>query len=866
MKKTLLLTTILLASLSLWAQVSIPNGGFEKWSITKWSDPTFYMGSNSQNISKGDPINVMQTDSAYHGKYAVQLSTVLSGTDTVAAYFIDGNPGNTNITGGIPYSQKATGIRFYYKYRRINAKDSGLVLAIFKKAGTTIGGAEIKLDTAKNYKLNYTAISLPFAPDSIVFGAVSSCNVINNGQGYPGSVLIIDSVTFTGVSSQPAELNGDFESWQNDSLEQPQLWSINNLLQNSAPLQTTDAYTGTYALQLSTSLGGNADSAFPEQAATGFFQQHGGIAGGYPFANQQDTLEFYYKYLPAASDDSATVNITFKKNGVPLTYQAGKWLPKATSYTKVHIPFNIGSIPDSVIVTFQSSKRWPGAPKYAGAILKIDNVRFFSQSVPLVAGFNQTGLVVCSGNSVTFTDTTQNAPASWNWTFAGGSPSTSSLQNQSVTYSTPGTYIAKLVVTNSAGSDSIIKNISVVTFPPVNLSGDTSICKGSSTIIGISGADTYTWSTGSTNDTINVVNPAITATYSVHAVAAGGCYSNKTFHIIVNPLPVANFTATSACLGTATQFTDGSTVSSGTIVKWNWQFGDLTTAATQNPTHTYGTAGVFPAMLTITSNNGCLDSLGEGVTVNPTPTVTVSAGPPSICSGNSTTLTATGSGTTFAWIPATGLSATTGSTVTASPATTTTYTNVTTNSFGCKDTTTVTVMVNPTPTVNVTHTGSDTICNGGFLICPLPTGATTYNWIPSSSVTTSGSSVTLAPSATTTYTVDGTGSDGCVGSATITVYVNNCTGIVNIANTQQISVYPNPSNGIFNCELQITNDESKHAIKVYNVLGEVVYSENSITGSKFSVNLSDKSPGIYFYQLLDVNGNIIDTGKLIITE
>ncbi len=93
---------------------------------------------------------------------------------------------------------------------------------------------------------------------------------------------------------------------------------------------------------------------------------------------------------------------------------------------------------------------------------------------------------VCAGNTLGFADKSWNTAATaWNWTFQGGTPSTSNIQNPVIQYNTPGTYDVKLVVSNSAGSDSLIKvgiivvkpNTAVIqspnyaeTFPPnVNL-------------------------------------------------------------------------------------------------------------------------------------------------------------------------------------------------------------------------------------------------------------------------------------------------------------------------------------------------------------------------------------------------------------
>jgi len=76
---------------------------------------------------------------------------------------------------------------------------------------------------------------------------------------------------------------------------------------------------------------------------------------------------------------------------------------------------------------------------------------------PPVANFSGNPTTVMQGNSVTFTDTSSNAPTSWSWSFSGGTPSTSTAQNPVVTYNSLGTYDVTLTVTNSAGTDTETK-------------------------------------------------------------------------------------------------------------------------------------------------------------------------------------------------------------------------------------------------------------------------------------------------------------------------------------------------------------------------------------------------------------------------
>jgi PKD repeat protein len=75
-----------------------------------------------------------------------------------------------------------------------------------------------------------------------------------------------------------------------------------------------------------------------------------------------------------------------------------------------------------------------------------------------IADFFSDAQTICSGSTITFSDQSFNGtPTTWNWTFSGGNPASSSSQNPSVVYNTPGVYPVTLTVSNSAGSDDITK-------------------------------------------------------------------------------------------------------------------------------------------------------------------------------------------------------------------------------------------------------------------------------------------------------------------------------------------------------------------------------------------------------------------------
>ncbi|NIO80977.1 MAG: PKD domain-containing protein [Candidatus Aminicenantes bacterium] len=77
--------------------------------------------------------------------------------------------------------------------------------------------------------------------------------------------------------------------------------------------------------------------------------------------------------------------------------------------------------------------------------------------------------------------------------------------------------------------------------------------------------------------------------------------------------PIADFTYTTSDL--TVNFTDTSTDPDGTVVGWDWNFGDGNTSTLQNPTHTYAAGGTYTVTLTVTDNDGATDSISKDVTV-----------------------------------------------------------------------------------------------------------------------------------------------------------------------------------------------------------------------------------------------------------
>ncbi|MBS1635523.1 MAG: T9SS type A sorting domain-containing protein [Bacteroidetes bacterium] len=503
---------------------SVPNGGFENWIVTSYENPLNYQSSNQEEKNgQTNVVNAIKTNDAYHGSYAIQLTTVAANNDTLFAYFANGNPGSNPPTGGVPISQKPNGLRVYYK-SNINTGDTALILLYFKKLGTTIGTYLYKIGaTHATYTLFNPTFSpaLPVTPDTVIFAAASS-NAFAN-FGIPGNMLQLDSLSFTGITSQPAMLNGDFESWQTLSSYKLNGWSLGGGYQ-----RTTDVYSGSYALELQTSAPGFGDNSPRMGSAVDGISAPGTTKGGYPFPNQVDTLFLYYKYLPADPTDSAAVYLNFKKNGV-FNYGVNKYLGLSAVYKLAKIPINAPSQPDSLLIFLNSSRTYPTPANYIGSDFKIDNMYLKSQMLPVSSFTLPSG--GCVGQAVQLTDNSANMANSWNWIMAGGSPSSSISQNPVVTYSSVGTKTITMIATNQFGSGTPVSHTITIYSIPSVIATNTTICGGNSATITASGATTYSWNTGSTAASISA-SPTVTTVYTVTGTS-NGCSNTTTGSINV---------------------------------------------------------------------------------------------------------------------------------------------------------------------------------------------------------------------------------------------------------------------------------------------------------------------------------------------
>jgi gliding motility-associated-like protein len=122
------------------------------------------------------------------------------------------------------------------------------------------------------------------------------------------------------------------------------------------------------------------------------------------------------------------------------------------------------------------------------------------------------------------------------------------------------------------------------------------------------------------------------ATYQCTLVVTAnqGCTDTLVKDIVVSPNPAVNFSYDPDCEGSPMTFTDLTTISSGSLASWVWQFGDGSNPSyAQNPAHVYPVDGWYVVTLTVTSDSNCAVSFEDSVEVFSIPIVQFES--PEVC-------------------------------------------------------------------------------------------------------------------------------------------------------------------------------------------------------------------------------------------
>ncbi|MDT8411443.1 MAG: S8 family serine peptidase [Vicingaceae bacterium] len=454
-----------------------------------------------------------------------------------------------------------------------------------------------------------------------------------------------------------------------------------------------------------------------------------------------------------------------------------------------------------------------------------------------VAEFTANVTTINAGSSVTFTDLSTFSPTTWSWNFdnqslGGVVPATANTQGpHTVTYNNVGLYEVSLTVTNANGNDTETKTNYINVVQPGTceiIDMDTTSVPfhfGWTPVIYTPAAPQtgFVAGTNSFNDRakLNYYNSTQTSGFNyligTYIWFARAATNTPTKTVDVNVYDGTGGTV-GALLGTKTlsmsyilanapgipfiEFDNPISLPVSGEVFVGVRFANLNIAV-----------GDTLAIVTNTQNESNPNTAWEqwsdntwhpyngagawGLSVshyffpwltNDTTAISLTATPTSICAGEMVHYDATGSTSqdTLLWsFP--GMNPTNSSNVIDSvlystPGTYTTYLEIIGGGCSRYRIDSVTITVNPAPTISITST-ADTICAGSSVTLTA-TGGTSYLWTPGGQTT---NAITVSPTSTTTYNVAGT-SGGCTDNGFITIYVMNLPTVANATVTPSTTI------------------------------------------------------------------------------
>ncbi|MFZ4402294.1 MAG: gliding motility-associated C-terminal domain-containing protein, partial [Bacteroidales bacterium] len=410
---------------------------------------------------------------------------------------------------------------------------------------------------------------------------------------------------------------------------------------------------------------------------------------------------------------------------------------------------------------------------------------------------------ICKWNSVLLNHSNVQYPCIWS--------TNDTTQSISVIPTQTTTYFLTASENNISCKDSV--KITVINSPQLTLGNDTAICQGQSITLQASQIfNSYLWSTGVTTQSINV---NATGNYWLKGINASGCNGYDTIIVTVNPIPVIQVLPAnpSICKEDTITLT---ALSNLTATTYSWNNGGNTNTIKVSPANT-------TTYTVIGTRNSCKDTAIVNVIVNPIPVVAILPTNPSICKGESITLTASSNlpSTIYTWS-----NAATTTTINVSPVNTASY-FVVGSLNSCKDTAYINLTVKPLPVLAVSA-DKNPICEGESTILTVGSNmpSTTYVW--NNNVT--GNTLSVAPTNSAYYYVTGTASN-CHDTSGITI---------NVINQQSINLGDD--------DYLCVGDEK--TLNANNLLGVFLWS-NGTSGNTMILN----EPGVFWLRV-DNNGCI----------
>jgi gliding motility-associated-like protein len=411
--------------------------------------------------------------------------------------------------------------------------------------------------------------------------------------------------------------------------------------------------------------------------------------------------------------------------------------------------------------------------------------------------FSYTAQIACQPTTITFTAHTQNN-VSFIWDFSDGNTIATTDSVVSHVYTIAGDFVPKVILVDASGCSVPIFGATTITVmavdvnfhPDIHLFCDSGSVNFQNNTVSNDLITNYAWDFGD-GTTSNLQQPThqynLPGIYTVKLFAntQQGCSDSLTLTdtVRVQASPhIAILGDTAACTPALINFSGN--ILNGSLLNWQWNFGNGQTATVQNPlSQSYTTPAIYNVLCKVVDNYGCKDSVVKAVNIHPLPNINAGTDV-KICQGSSTQLNATGANA-YLWSPGIGLSSTTIANPIAWPTDTTTYTVRGTTQFGCVKTDSVTINVRQPFALTVSQ--GDSLCVGESAQISAG-GADQYIWSPATGLDHPNNASTKAtPVTTTQYKVVAKDNDNCFTDTAAVLIIVSPLPTVNACNDLTIS-------------------------------------------------------------------------------
>lgn len=371
------LFALLIAANSFGQYGQIENGTFENWS----NNPLYEM----PNIWVSQPSDdwngvaaVIKSSDASLGLSSCEITAKEIGAapDTTFGFVLHGVMGNMGPQSGIPYTDLFNQVTFDYKSDLPIGDTLFALIVRFDAFGTAIETTLLPAAYGTNTAWTSGLVSIPSTPQSqIVLGFVLGNPFGNGPRPTPDVWARIDNVILknTGIATTNVP-NYSFEDWTQVSTDEPDNWfTINEQIVSQgieSAIKTTDANTGTYAIELNTVYHPKWEDTIAGLLSIGAIdlQSFGGPFSPAPYNASPTNFDYSYKYSGANGDLSGYFYFEFYNSGLNIGGGSVTVVDQASYFTGT-LPITLTGTPDSVRIIAYSGDS-------LGSVLKLDDLAF----------------------------------------------------------------------------------------------------------------------------------------------------------------------------------------------------------------------------------------------------------------------------------------------------------------------------------------------------------------------------------------------------------------------------------------------------------------------------------------------------------